>query len=189
MYVIDLLSGTLKIPTRDIFITIMKIKLNDSLERLGDQFQITKTRVSSIIHKTLPLISHCFKNLIFFPKHNKFALPVSFRANYSNVQPIIDWFEIQIQKPSDPVKQALTWSEYKKCNTIIYLVSCAPNGFVNFVSSGYGGRVSDQKIFSCGFLEKLPEHCSVMADRGFKNVEHLLALKNCRLSSTDSGVM
>lgn len=41
------------------------------------------------------------------------------------------------------VYQALSWSEYKKTNTIKYLVSCTPSGLVNYVSPGYGGKITD----------------------------------------------
>jgi len=37
------------------------------------------------------------------------------------VQSFIDCLEIKIPKPSDPTKQALTGSDYKKCNTLKYL--------------------------------------------------------------------
>lgn len=39
-------------------------------------------------------------------------LPIPIRARYAKVQCIIDCFEIEIEKPSDPVAQASTWSEY-----------------------------------------------------------------------------
>lgn len=67
-------------------------------------------------------------------KNNLF---ISFRTKYNKVQSIIDCFEIQTEKPSEPVKQSLTWSEYKKCNILKYLISTA-DGF-NFISNGYGG--------------------------------------------------
>ncbi|OWR41832.1 cytochrome P450 9G3, partial [Danaus plexippus plexippus] len=40
----------------------------------------------------------------------KRILPIPFRSSYSHVNAIIDAFEIQIQKPSDPEYQSLTWS-------------------------------------------------------------------------------
>lgn len=50
-------------------------------------------------------------------------LPIPFRSSYSHVNSIINAFEIQIEKPSDPEYQSLTWSEYNKCNTLKYLIS------------------------------------------------------------------
>ncbi|GLV38578.1 hypothetical protein CBL_21400 [Carabus blaptoides fortunei] len=113
---------------------------------------------------------------------NAELVPVPFRARYANVQSIIDCLEIQVQKPNDPIKQALTWSEYKNCNTLKHLVSCTPNGIVNFIYTGFGGRTSDKVIVeNCGYLEKLPSATHIMADRGFKHVAQLFAQKNCTL--------
>lgn len=104
------------------------------------------------------------------------------RLSDIKVQSIIDCFEIEIQKPTDPMKQALTWSEYKKCNTLKYLVSATPNGFVNFISSGYGGCISDVLLFKCcGYLDVLPRGCAVMADRGFKHIKREIEERGCVL--------
>ncbi|KAJ8941372.1 hypothetical protein NQ318_000838 [Aromia moschata] len=90
--------------------------------------------------------------------------------------------KIQIEKPSDSVKQALTWSEYKKCNTLKYLISSTPDGFTNFISRGYGGRISDSLLVEdSGYLEIVPAGCGVMADRGFKGIGKLLHERNCQL--------
>lgn len=83
---------------------------------------------------------------------------------------------------SNPVYQSLTWSEYKKANTLKYLVSCTPDGLVNFVSPGYGGRATDTAIAeNSGFLEMLKAGMQIMADRGFKNMSHILEMKGCVL--------
>ncbi|CAG4946193.1 unnamed protein product [Parnassius apollo] len=122
------------------------------------------------------------KKLIFFPKPSQIVtlLPIPFRKNYSDVQSIIHCLEIQIEKPANAVKQALNWSENKPCNTFKYLISITPEGRINFISDGYGGRQSDSVIFEdCGILELLPKNAAVMADRGFKNVAHLISEKDC----------
>ncbi|KAG5869250.1 hypothetical protein JTB14_009901 [Gonioctena quinquepunctata] len=63
-----------------------------------------------------------------------------------------------------------------------YLISITPDGLINFISEGYGGRASDTIIFEdCGFLQYLSPRCSVMADRGFKNISHLLQGEGCQL--------
>lgn len=145
------------------------------------------------IYKTSLLIALCLSELIFFPKkYKKLALPIAFRSSYYNLQSVIDCFEIQIEKPSDPVKQALTWSEYKQCNTIKYLIPCTPNSCVKFVYDGWGGRITDKKLIQmCGYFEKLPSGCHIMADRGFKQVEDVLTqrgIKVIRPPSVISGV-
>lgn len=168
----------------DILLCLMKIKVNDSFMRLGDQFGISCSRASIIFKKNIPKIEFYLKTLVFWPKPEviKMLLPIPFRIRYSEVQSIIDCLEIEIQKPTNSLKQALTWSEYKKCNTVKYLISCTPDGFINFVSTGYGGRTSDMTILEqCDFLKILPTNCHVMADRGFKHVDKMLAQKQCTL--------
>ncbi|XP_026482419.1 uncharacterized protein LOC113389612 [Ctenocephalides felis] len=115
------------------------------------------------------------------PDNIKRILPIAFRSSYSHVVAIIDEFEIQIEQPSDPEHQ-LTWSEYKKCNTLKYLISCTPDGFINFISKGFGGRISDELLFQeSEIVEELPEGCAVTADRGIKNIVQLLGNKKIEL--------
>lgn len=78
--------------------------------------------------------------------------------------------------------QALTWSDYKKTNTIKYLISCTPDGLVNFVSAGYAGRISDVNLVEHSkFLDSLPSNTCILADRGFKHLEHFLSQKGFTL--------
>ncbi|KYN12106.1 hypothetical protein ALC57_15731 [Trachymyrmex cornetzi] len=173
-WIIDLLHAQTKIIPEHIKLTLMKIKVNDTFRRLGEQFGISHVQASNIFNSTVPRLAHTLKTLIYFPHPMSIrkALPISFRANFSNVQSIIDCFEIQIEKPTNSVHQALTWSEYKKYNTLKYLISSTPDGFINFVSTGYGGRISDTLITEkSGFLDILPDECDVMADRGFKQIQ------------------
>ncbi|KAI8441274.1 hypothetical protein MSG28_014913 [Choristoneura fumiferana] len=100
----------------------------------------------------------------------------------ANVQAIIDCFEVEIEKPKKPVDQALTWSQYKNCNTIKYLISATPDGFINFVSEGYGGRISDMYLVEqSGYLEIIPANATILADRGFKHLESHLVKKSVKV--------
>ncbi|KAJ8966275.1 hypothetical protein NQ314_003643 [Rhamnusium bicolor] len=95
---------------------------------------------------------------------------------------IIDCLEIEIEQPSNSVHQALTWSNYKKTNTLKYLISSTPDGIINFISEGFGGRITDKEIVEASnYLNILPPNCDVMADRGFKGIGGLLNKKNCNL--------
>lgn len=77
------------------------------------------------------------------------------------------------------MQQTLTWSNYKHCNTIKYLIGSTPDGYISFVSEGYGGRISDINLVEqSGFLEAVPDNCTIIADRGFKHLESHLAQKN-----------
>jgi len=126
----------------------MKIRLNDSFSRLSDFFGVSESFFCRIFNKTIKLITGYFKEFIYWPDKNSIQnlLPIPFRYRYSDVQSIIDCLEIEIPKPSNPLEQSLTWSDYKKCNTLI-----------NFISEGYGGRSTDVLLAEkSGYLECLP---------------------------------
>lgn len=108
-------------------------------------FGVSESFCCRIFNKTIKLISGYFKEFIYWPDKNNIQnlLPIPFRYRYSDVQSIIDCLEIEIPKSSIPIEQSLTWSDYKKCNTLKYLISSTPDGFINFIFEGYGGRSSD----------------------------------------------
>ncbi|KAI4468059.1 thap domain protein [Holotrichia oblita] len=135
-HLVDLLNGKTNLTKDNIYLTLMKIKLNDPFQRLGHMFGMSTGNASKIFAKTLAQLEPYLSTLIFWPPSEKikYFLPIPFRARYHNVQSIIDCLEIEIEKPTNPVKQTLTWSEYKKCNTLKYLVSSTPDGFINFIS-------------------------------------------------------
>ena len=80
------------------------------------------------------------------------------------------------------VLQSELYSQYKSHTTYKGLIGIAPNGAVTFVSSLYGGSISDKEITRVsGIVPLLDEHDSVMADRGFEIVD-LLTPKKCTLN-------
>ncbi|VEN38659.1 unnamed protein product [Callosobruchus maculatus] len=167
---LERMSGQTKININDIKLSLMKIQHKDAFERFR-QFGMSMSKASTIFKKTVPVLANLLKKQVYMPEADniKEILPIA----------IMDAFEIQIEKPSNPKYQILTWSEYKKCNTFKYLISCTPDGFINFISKGFGGRISDEQLFQkSGLLEELPEACAVIADRGFKNTVSLLDNKN-----------
>lgn len=181
---IALLAKRCSLRKHSIYLTLYKIKTNDSFEKIGDLFGMSKTYASQVFQRSIIVLSHFMEKLIVWPNELsiKKNLPIQFRITFSNVQSIIDCLEIEIQRPSSAKQQSLTWSDYKKCNTVKYLISSTPDGLINFVSKGYGGRTSDVALFEdCGFLSKLPENSVIMADRGFKKIETFLHRKNCTL--------
>lgn len=167
-----------------IYIVLQKIRLNDSYSRLGHQYGISCGRVGQIVRTHLPVIANVLKPFLKWPTQSEIRerLPVQFRRRFSKVQSIIDAFEIEIQKPSDPFLQSCTWSEYKCANTFKYLISVTPDGLINFVSTGYGGKISDLEIVRIsGYLDNLKPNMEIMADRGFKHINVLLSNKDCTL--------
>jgi len=165
-----------------VLICLQKNRLNETFKGLGYDYGVSESFCSKIFCKNVPLLCECLSTLILWPdkKIIRRRLPIYFSARYFNVQSIIDCFEIE--KPGDPVNQTLSWSNYKKANTLKYFISATPDGYINFVSGGFGGRTSDAKITEmCGYLDVLPDGCSVMADRGFKGIAAMLEKKKCTL--------
>ena len=101
LWLLEHLSTVTGINTDDIKLTLMKIKLNDTFVRLGNQFGISSTKASNVFNKTILKIAPVLDKFIYFPGKETVikAMPIQFRANYSHVLTIIDAFEIEIQKP------------------------------------------------------------------------------------------
>ncbi|KAJ8878838.1 hypothetical protein PR048_019427, partial [Dryococelus australis] len=136
-----------------ILLILKKIGLHDAFAVLGDDFGISTSRASRIFSNGVLVLAAYLKH---------------------SVESIIDCLEIEIERPGNEARQALTWSQYKQCNTVKYLVSCTPDG--------YGGRVSDVLLLEdSGYLDMLTPGCTVMADHGFKHIEEKLVTKQCEL--------
>ncbi|XP_063623007.1 uncharacterized protein LOC134795105 [Cydia splendana] len=176
-YLLGIINKHTSIPVENILLCLKKIRLDTKLVELADQFGMSVSNASKIFSKNVPSIAkalHCF-----IIKSNKQAieqnLPMAFRHKYRNINCIIDCLEIEIQKPLNSLNQALTWSNYKKANTIKYLISSTPDGIINYISPGYGGRITDVCLVeNCEFLDNLEPGAIVLADRGFKHIEQLL---------------
>jgi len=170
-------------PTDVIYLLFRKMRLNESFSILGHEFGISSQSVGTFFRLNLGFVADHFKELIVWPSIDnvKKNMPVSFRKNYAGVSCIIDCLEIEIEKPSNPVHQALTWSQYKKRNTLKYLMAVTPDGLISFVSIGFGGRATDEMVVSnSGFLDLLVPGTFVMADRGFKKIEPYVLQRQCR---------
>lgn len=180
------LEGSVKLTNFQCFLlTLMKLRLNLGNYDLGFRFCIHESTVSRILCNWVQVLDIRLSPLIHWPEKDEVqkTMPWCFRPNYGlQVTSIIDCFELYIEKPGDLLCRAATWSNYKSYNTAKYLVSITPQGTVNFISKGYGGRVSDKFITDdCGYLFKLQPEDVVLADRGF-NVEDSVAYRGAKLN-------
>lgn len=141
-FLLDLIEEQTNIPISHLLLCLKKIRLNNSFRELSDDFSIDQTYASKIFFKNIPIIASIMPPFIvkLDKEMIKKSLSMAFRHRYQHVSCIIDCLEIEIQKPSKAVNQALTWSDYKKANTIKYLVFSTPNGLVNYILPGFSGR-------------------------------------------------
>lgn len=179
-FLLHLIHKHTNIPHEHILLCLKKIRLNSTFSELEDNFGLSLSYGSKLFLKNIPLMASVLNSFIVNINNQsiKKTLPISFRHNYYNVTCIIDCLEIDIQKPSKALFQALTWSEYKKGNTVKFLISCTPNGLINYISPGFGGRASDVTILeNCNFLDSLEPGNCILADRGFKHVDQILHIR------------
>ena len=110
------------------------------------------------------------KRFIIWPDQDTLlkTMPMDFRLNFPKCVVIIDYFEIFLERPTNLLARAQTYSSYKHHNTVKYLMGVMPQGTVSYVSDGWGGRTGDKYITEhCSFLQNLVPGDTVLADRGF----------------------
>ena len=119
---------------------LMIIKIIVELEPfdLAFRFGISQTTVGRIFKKwTFLTYSRMGTTLIKWPTREAIqrTMPFCFRVHYGlKVTAIIDCFELFIEKPSNLMARACTWSQYKHYNTAKYLIAVTPQGVLIDVS-------------------------------------------------------
>lgn len=155
-----------------LFLTLVKLKLNLKLTDLAFRFGLSKSQISRYLTTWICFLYHHLKEINWMPTVRQVSgtLPTAFREKFPNTYAIIDGSEIFIETPSDLHMQSSTWSQYKHHNTAKFLVACTPNGAICYISPVYVGSISDVELTrTCGILDTLVDKpgISIMADRGF----------------------
>ena len=164
----------------EMLLTLMKLQLDLLLEDIAQRFGIAPSTVSSIITTWVKGIATILGPSVTMPppENIKANLPKCF-SKYKNLRGILDCTEVFIERPRDLKLQALTWSDYKKHNTIKVLVVITPRGRIGFLSKVWGGRASDRHIvINSSFLDHVEPYDVYMADRGFPIAEDLAQKKS-----------
>nr|XP_049692068.1 uncharacterized protein LOC126053600 isoform X2 [Helicoverpa armigera] len=185
LFLINIIQRNTNIPEEYIYLCLQKIRLNSTFTELGDHFGISKYYAYKLFQKHVLEIAKVLQPFIRNSKKIKNNLPIAFRHKYAKIDYIVDCFEIEIKKPMKAIRQALSWSDYKKANTtttLKYLISSTPDGMINFISRGYSGKISDVTLVeNCKFLENMEPGVSILADRSFKNLQNLFLQKGIEL--------
>lgn len=167
----------------EFFLFLVKLRLNLSFEDIAYRSGASSSTVSRMFYKWL---DNCFVKLQIFinwPSREavRETLPNMFKSHFPHVVCIIDCTEVFIERPKRLLSRQQTYSNYKKHNTAKFLVAITPTGSFSFVSSAWGGRISDQDIVKrSGFLDKLVHQDQVLADRGF-TCNELFAVRGAKL--------
>lgn len=165
-------------PLNQLFLTLIKLKLNLPERDIAYRFGIATSTVSKYFTTWVCFLYYQLSEIDWRPSPEQVrrTLPQSFREKYSDTYIILDATEIFIQTPCDLHNQSSTWSSYKHHNTGKLLVGCSPNGAIFFISPLYAGSVSDVELTRVsGFPEFLQgkQGICVMADRGFNIKDQL----------------
>ena len=107
-------------PFQQLMLTLMRLRLASSGVELGYHFNIHPSTVSRIFSDVIEMMYVRLKFLILWPEREvlRKTLPMDFRKNCPRCVAIIDCFEIFIDRPSDLMARAQTYSSYKHHNTV-----------------------------------------------------------------------
>ncbi len=147
-----------------------EIRLGLSGQDLAYRFKVHKSTVSRTFVFVITVLYIRLKRLIIWPDRDSLieTMPMVFRKHFPKCVVIIDCFELFLERPTNLLARAQTYSAYKHHNTVKYLIGVTPQGTVSFISEGWGGQTSDKHITEhSSILSNLVPGDTVLADRGF----------------------
>ena len=149
----------------------MRLRLNLTITDLAYRYNVSKSTSSKLFLKWIDILYHRLSHLIKWPDCAELiaTMSLTFRKYFgTKVAVIIDCFEVFINKPSNYMARACTWSQYKHHNTMKILIGISPQRVISFISKAWGGRVSDKYLTEhSDFLKNILPEDVVLADRGF----------------------
>ena len=157
-------------PFKQFLVVLMKLRLHVGDELLAYLFRVSQSPITRYVATWIDILFIKLRHLIQWLCRDVLlkAMPMNFRAKFSQCVIIIDCFKSFIEHPTSLRARAQTRSNYTQHNTAKYLIGVAPQGAVAFISKGWGGRTSYVHITErCGLLNELLPGDTVLADRGF----------------------
>lgn len=163
-------------PANRLFLTLMFLRQGLDFTQLGERFGVSSECAGEYIRMTLPLLAAWSRDM--FPPPSREAVAAQMPQHFKDllgerfVYLTIDGMEVFTQSSGISVVHAATYSVYKSHTTIKYLVGVTPDGYVGFISKGYGGRISDVDLTKeSGLLDLLDKPLmNLMADKGFTGI-------------------
>ena len=112
-------------PFQEFVLTLMKLKLNMPLEDLAYRFNVSVSTISRVFLAWMVTMGTRLSPLIKWPDQFSFGKKTTVT---------IDCFEVFIDRPSNLLARAQTFSTYKHHNTIKVLIDITPQRTISFVS-------------------------------------------------------
>ena len=163
---------------QEFVITLIKLKLDTPNQDLSYRFNVSLSTISRMFSAWMVALDVRLTPLIKWPEREDLwrTMPQCFKYAFGNkTTVIIDCFEVFINRPSNLLARAQTWSSYKHHNTIKVLIGITPQGTISYVSQSWGGRTSDKYLtVKSGILNKLLPGDLVLADHGFTIAESVM---------------
>ena len=119
-------------------IVLMKLRLNLGDQDIAYKFAVSQSTVSRYFNKWLDILYHKLSVFVSWPEREQLlkTMPAEFRKTFAKCAIIIDCFEAFIERPTSLMARAQTWSNYKKHNTVKFLIGVTPQGTTGFISKG-----------------------------------------------------
>lgn len=124
---------------QQLLLTLVRLWLNLSLEDLVYRFGVHKSRVS---RSSLEVMYVKLEHLLLWSDREilKATIPMDSVKHCRSCVFVIDCFEVFLERPSNVLARAQTYSSYKHDNTVKYLSGITRQGTVSFISEGWGGE-------------------------------------------------
>lgn len=167
----------------EFFLVMTRLRLNLLFKDLSIRFQISVSLVHKIVSQWVEVMYARLRFLITWPPREIIQnnMPLIFKQLYPNCRCIIDCSELFIEMPTSFDARAKTYSNYKKHNTVKFLIGITPCGTICFLPKCWGGRASDKTITQeSNFFNFIEPGDVILADHGF-TIEEDIALHGGKL--------